>query len=217
VQLSPSGAIGHCVLATLLTAEPILAVGAVEEFQIAVGLRGRELGAQLIDGGSSSIEDHAVLAQDRLEAIGGGLDRPGDFLDRRRLLLADRHQDLLSRASIAHPPGGGNRSRTREIAADADGAGAGDVDRHHAELSEIRALRAKVVQSSIVIQDGIEQPLAGDGVNETRREGGRAYGRLSVPAAAVAPGFPPPDAIGGSSPNRDEESLRISLDYKTQL
>ena len=27
-------------------------------------------------------------------------------------------------------------------------------------------------------------------------------------AALLSPGFPPPDAIGGSSPNRDEESLR---------
>src|ERR1700730_2660556 len=46
---------------------------------------------------------------------------------------------------------------------------------------------------------------------------GEGMGMLSVRSAAVAPGFPPPDAIGGSSPNRDEESLRISLDYKTQL
>jgi hypothetical protein len=53
------------------------------------------------------------------------------------LLLADRHDDLLGGASIAHPPGGGNRSRTREIATNAEGAGTGDVDRDHTELSKI--------------------------------------------------------------------------------
>ena len=56
-QLGQRGAVAHGALATLRAAKPILAISTIEELQIAVGLRGRELGTQSIDGGSSSRHD----------------------------------------------------------------------------------------------------------------------------------------------------------------
>jgi hypothetical protein len=64
-------------------------VGAVEELQIAVRLRSRELAVQLVDRSLSSLHDGRVAGQHHTEARGSGLDRRSGFFSRPRMLLAD--------------------------------------------------------------------------------------------------------------------------------
>ena len=127
------------MLAALLAAEAICVVGAVEEPQVAVPPCRLELAIQPVDRGPSSLHDCRVIVKRHAEARSRGLGRPGGLLHRLRMLLADRDQDLLSRAPMAHPPSGRKRSRTSEIAADPELANACDEDRADAERDEVVA------------------------------------------------------------------------------
>jgi hypothetical protein len=77
---------------------------------------------------------------------------------------SDRGEHCFGRSSIADPPRG-NGTHARQIAADAELARAGDVDRRDAELSEVIALASRRQ-----LNDGLEQPLGCDHVDQARGE-----------------------------------------------
>ena len=107
-QLGQGDVVGHRTLAALFAVEPVLAIGAVKELQIAGTLCGRQLPIQLAEGGSSSLQDSAVLGQNSIDANGGGFELSNGSLDAVKALLTARFllggAIMLAAAAVDHSP-----------------------------------------------------------------------------------------------------------------